>query len=135
MHKEVFAKTALILNCEHTAANQLIASNNNIVRMASVESPLSWYVGGSAALERIVTQTYRTFDVKLLEERSANAAGEIGRIQTLAPSMQLIDTGLYWHSDRETSDLIPASGLAAVTRAYAKVVTDIGGLSLKDLQR
>ena len=134
-HKEVFAKTALIINCEHTAASQLIASNNSVVRMASVESPMSWYVGGSAALNRIVEEAYRTFDVKLLTERSASAAGEIGRIQNLAPSLQLIDTGLYWHSDRETSDLIPASGLAAVTRAYAKVVTDIGGLSLKDLQR
>ena len=47
--------------------------------------------------------------------------------------MQLIDTGLYWHSDRETSDIIPASGLAAVTRAYAKIVTDIGAVTLKDL--
>ena len=66
---------------------------------------------------------------------AGSAAGEIGRIQNLAPSMQLIDTGLYWHSDRETSDIIPESGLAAVTRAYAKVVTDINAVELKDLQR
>jgi hypothetical protein len=134
-HKEVFAKTALIINCEHTAASQLIASNNAVVRKANVESPLSWYVGGSAKLDQIVAKAYETFDVKLLDGRANTAAGEIGRIQNLAPSMQLIDTGLYWHSDRETSDIVPASGLAAVTRAYAQIVTDIGAVALKDLQR
>jgi hypothetical protein len=134
-HKDVFAKTALIINCEHTAANLLIASNGNVVQRAAVESPMAWYVGGSATLERIVAAAYQTFDVKLMERRSANAAGEIGRIQNLAPSMQLIDTGLYWHSDRETPDMIPPSGLAAVTRAYAKIISDVGAVALKDLQR
>ncbi len=134
-HKEVFAKTALIINCEHTAANMLISSNGNVVNKAAVASPMSWYVGGSKKLEQIVSAAYDTFGVSLLERRSANAAGEIGRIQNLAPSMQLIDTGLYWHSDRETPDIVPASGLAAVTRAYAKIITDIGAVPLKDLQR
>ena len=134
-HKEVFAKTALIINCEHTAANLLIASNGSVVNKAAVESPLAWYIGGGPALEKIVTGAYDTFGVKLMERRSANAAGEIGRIQNLAPSMQLIDTGLYWHSDHETPDIIPASGLAAVTRAYAKIIADIDTVPLKDLQR
>jgi hypothetical protein len=134
-HKEVFAKTALIINCEHTAANLLVSSNGNVVRKAAVESPLGWYIGGSPTLERIVTDAYRTFGVNLMETRSRSAAGEIGRIQNLAPSMQLIDTGLYWHSDRETPEIIPASGLASVTRAYAKVIADIDTLPLKDLQR
>jgi hypothetical protein len=134
-HTEVFAKTALLINCEHTAANQLIASNNAIVRKANVESPLSWYVGGSAKLDQIVAKAYQTFDVKLLDGRAAGAAGEIGRIQNLAPSLQLIDTGLYWHSDKETSDIIPESGLAAVTRAYAKIITDIGAVEIKELAK
>ena len=134
-HKELFAKTALIINCEHTAANQLIASNNNRIVKAKVESPMSWYIGGSPKLEQIVTDAYRMFDVKLVDNRAGGAAGEIGRIQNLAPAVQLIDTGLYWHSDKETSDIIPASGLAAVTRAYAKIVTDTGTVSLAELQR
>lgn len=134
-HKDVFAKTALIINCEHTAANLLISSNGNVVNKAAVASPMSWYVGGSKQLDQIVSAAYDTFGVSLMERRSANAAGEIGRIQNLAPSMQLIDTGLYWHSDRETPDMIPANGLAAATRAYAKVVTDIGAVPLKELQR
>jgi hypothetical protein len=134
-HPETFAKTALLINCEHTAASLLISSNNSVIQMASEESPMSWYVGGSAKLMDIVTNAYRAFDVKLMSRPAQNAAGEIGRIQNLAPSMQLIDTGLYWHSDKETADLIPASGLQAVTRAYAKVIADIGALSIQDLQR
>jgi len=134
-HKDVFAKTALIINCEHTAANQLIASNNNRIVKAKVEAPMSWYIGGSSKLEQIVTDAYRMFEVKLLDNRAGGAAGEIGRIQNLAPSVQLIDTGLYWHSDKETSDIIPESGLAAVTRAYAKIVTDSGTVPLADLQK
>src|SRR5262245_16299605 len=96
---------------------------------------MSWYIGGSSKLEQIVTDAYRMFEVKLLDNRAGGAAGEIGRIQNLAPSVQLIDTGLYWHSDKETSDIIPESGLAAVTRAYAKIVTDSGTVPLADLQK
>jgi hypothetical protein len=133
-HPEQFAKTALLINCEHTAANQLV-SYNGTVRKASSTSPLMWYVGGSPKLEQIVLGAYATFGVPIYDRGERGAAGEIGRIQNLAPSMQLIDTGLYWHSDRETPDIIPADGLAATTRAYAKIISDINALDLKDLQR
>ena len=133
-HKELFAKTALLINCEHTAANQLVAYNGT-VRKANSTSPLMWYVGGSPKLEQIVLGAYETFGVPVYDRGERSAAGEIGRIQNLAPSMQLIDTGLYWHSDRETPDIIPAAGLAATTRAYAKIIADVNGLDLRDLQR
>lgn len=133
-HPELFAKTALLINCEHTAANQLVAYNGT-VRKANSTSPLMWYVGGSAKLEQIVLGAYQTFGVPVYDRGERSAAGEIGRIQNLAPSMQLIDTGLYWHSDRETPDIIPEAGLAATTRAYAKIIADINALELKDLQR
>ena len=66
-------------------------------------------------LEQIVLGAYETFGVPIYDRGERSAGGEIGRIQNLAPSMQLIDTGLYWHSDRETPDIIPAAGLAATT--------------------
>ena len=94
-----------------------------------------WYVGGSPRLEQIVLAAYATFGVPIYERGERAAAGEIGRIQNLAPSMQLIDTGLYWHSDRETPDIIPEAGLAATTRAYAKIIADLNAVDLKDLQR
>jgi peptidase M28-like protein len=133
-HKEQFDKTALLINCEHTAANQLV-SYNGTVRKAGSTSPLMWYVGGSKKLEQIVLGAYETFGVPIYDRGERSAGGEIGRIQNLAPSMQLIDTGLYWHSDRETPDIIPAAGLAATTRAYAKIIADVNGVDRQDLQR
>jgi hypothetical protein len=58
----------------------------------------------------------------------------MGRYFQYAPSLQVIDTGLYWHSDHETADIIPAPGLAAITRAYAKIITDANAVDLKELQ-
>jgi hypothetical protein len=47
----------------------------------------------------------------------------------------VIDTGLYWHSDHETPEIIPPTGLADVTRAYAKIIDDTASVAVKDLQR
>ena len=66
-----------------------------------------WYVGGSPKLEQIVLGAYDTFGVPIYDRGERGAAGEIGRIQNLAPSMQLIDTGLYWHSDRRRPTSFP----------------------------
>jgi len=133
-HAEQFAKTALIINCEHTAAHQLVAYNG-AVRKASGASPEMWFVGGSWTLEQIALGAYRTFGVPIYDRGERTAAGEIGRIQNLAPSIQLIDTGLYWHSDHETPDMIPADALGAVTRAFAKIVADVDGVPIGELQR
>ena len=133
-HKEVFEKTALLINSEHTAAGQLI-SYNGAIRRANMQTPVMWYVGGSPKLEEIVVRAYDEFGVSTYATPEKTAAGEMGRYYQFAPSLQVIDTGLYWHSDHETPDLIPPTGLAAVTRAYAKIINDVNSLDLKDLQK
>ena len=57
----------------------------------------------------------------------------MGPYYQLAPSLQLIEGNLYWHSDRESAEFVPASGLAASTRAYAKIIADVNALDTKDL--
>jgi hypothetical protein len=94
-----------------------------------------WYVGGGPRLEQIALGAYGAFGVAIYDRGERSAAGEIGRIQQLAPSLQLIDTGLYWHSDRETPDIIPEHGLEAVTRAFAKIIADVDNVPIADLQR
>ncbi|HTS78935.1 MAG TPA: M28 family peptidase [Bryobacteraceae bacterium] len=133
-HKEFFAKTALLINCEHTADEQLVLSNG-VIRKTNTTSPQTWYVGGSKKLEQIVVNDFAEFGVATYATPERGAAGEMGRYQNLAPSMQVIDTGLYWHSDFETPEIIPPTGLAAITRAYAKIITDVNGVDLADLQR
>jgi hypothetical protein len=133
-HKEVFAKTALIINCEHTSAEQLIYRGGTI-RRSDTTVPLRWYVGGSAKLEQIAVKAYQTFGVATYAGPEPTAGGEMGPYYKLAPSLQLIEGNLYWHSDRESAEVVPPTGLAASTRAYAKIITDVNALDLKDLIR
>jgi hypothetical protein len=133
-HKEVFAKTALIINCEHTSAEQLIYRGGTI-RRSDTTVPLRWYVGGSPKLEQIAVKAYGEFGVATYGGAEPTAGGEMGPYYQLPPSLQLIEGNLYWHSDRETAEVVPATGLAASTRAYAKIITDVNGLDLKDLER
>ena len=133
-HKEFFAKTALLINSEHTAAEQLVLGNGTISK-TNTSTALTWYVGGSGKLAQIVVRAFDAFGVATYDTPARSAAGEMGRYQTLAPSMQVIDTGYYWHSDHETPEIIPPTALAAITRAYAKIITDLNRVEIKDLQR
>ena len=133
-HKEFFAKTALLINCEHTAAEQLVLGNGTISK-TNTSTAQTWYVGGSAKLADIVVKAFDAFGVSTYEIPSRAASGEMGRYSNLAPSMQVIDTGYYWHSDHETPDIIPPTALAAITRAYAKIITEVTRVDIKDLQR
>jgi len=111
-HKELFAKTALIINCEHTSAEQLIYRGNTI-RRSNTTVPLRWYVGGSTRLVQIAVNAYETFGVATYGGAEPAAGGEMGPYYLLAPSLQLIEGNLYWHSDRETAEVVPSTGLAA----------------------
>jgi len=42
---------------------------------------------------------------------------------------------MYFHTDGETPETVPWTGLEAATRAYARIVDGVNGLDLKDLQR
>ncbi len=61
-HKELFEKTALLINCEHTAATELVIGNHTITK-SNWASTLTWYVGGSKKLEDIVVRAYAAFGV------------------------------------------------------------------------
>lgn len=54
------------------------------------------------------------------------ASGEIGQIDPLAPSVQLIHSPEIRHTDRDVLESVPAAGLEAVGRGFAKI---IGGVS------
>jgi len=133
-HKELFAKTALIINCEHTSAEQLVYRGGSI-RRSNTTVPMRWYVGGSPKLEQIAVRAYDMFGVATYAEPEPTAGGEMAPYYLLAPSLQLIEGNLYWHTDRETADYVPPTGLAASTRAYSKIISDVNQLDLKDLQR
>ena len=53
---------------------------------------------------------------------------------TCGSAAEIIHSGFVWHSDKETPETISATGLAAVTRTYAKIIVDTNALELKDLR-
>ena len=75
------------------------------------------------------------FGVPSFRQSSPSPPGEIGRYYRLAPSVEIINGGYVWHSDQETADTISATGLAAVTRTYAKVIADTDSIDLSEMRR
>ena len=75
-HNEMFTKTALIINCEHTSAEQLVY-RGGLIRRTNTTVPLRWYVGGSPRLEQIVVKAYDTFGVATYAEPEPSAGGEM----------------------------------------------------------
>lgn len=133
-HKELFARTALIMNCEHTAGVQADL-RGPYIRQADQTGAFTWYVGGSRRLAEIAADAYRSFGVVTYAQPERGAGGEMSPFFKLAPSLQLLQGGVYFHSDHDTLDTVPYTGLAASTRAYAKIIDEVNKLDLGDLQR
>ena len=136
-HPEMFAKTALLINCEHTgqAESDWTVGVPAATRPTNGIQPLGWYVGGSPRLIDITSKALDAMGVPTEANSDGAPGGEISRYYWYAPSLQLLGTGWVWHSDHEVDDSVSATGLAAVTRAEAKIITDIDSIPLSDLRR
>jgi hypothetical protein len=133
-HETVFAKTALIINCEHTATTQTYMMRGVIREANSTDEANMWYVGGSQKLTDIAVKAYREFGEPTYAEPERSPAGEMGAFYRFAPSLQVLDVGMFAHSDLETPDAVPWTGLEAVVRSYAKIIDEVNELEIKDLQ-
>ena len=129
-HKDTFlAKTALLINCEHVSAIQMhfdrfgpgLRRSNNI-------SARRWWVHGSDALASKVLAAYKTFGVTIYEDMDTTTTGDMSHIDRDAPSVQLIESPLFYHTDRDNPDYVPAPGLESIARAYAKIIDEANTL-------
>lgn len=117
----LFGQTALVINAEHTAyvdAQDFMGT----LRKSNAVPAFNWHVGGSKLLSDICTQAFQDFGVPLLALPDQFAPGETGRISEDAPLVQIVSGAWPYHSSADTADIIPATGLAASTRAYAKII-------------
>ncbi|HSB74447.1 MAG TPA: hypothetical protein VLC12_02290, partial [Terriglobales bacterium] len=121
-------------NCEHTAGVQADL-RGPMIRQADQTGAFTWYVGGSRRLAEIAADAYRSFGVVTYAQPERGAGGEMSPFFRLAPSLQLLQGGVYFHSDHDTLDTVPYTGLAASTRAYAKIIDEVNQLDLGDMQR
>jgi hypothetical protein len=83
------------------------------------------FVNGSPKLFEIVLGAYRTFGVNIVGDMDPSASGEMGAIDRIAPSLQLIHSPEIKHTDHDVPEIVPAVGLEAVARAYAKIIDGV----------
>jgi hypothetical protein len=126
----VFVKTAVLFNAEHTGGMDTAPTSGQFSNAPAVYR----YYGTGPRLAAIVVKAMDAFGVPSFPQSVPSPPGEIGRYYHLAPSVEIINSGFVWHSDRETPETISSTGLAAVTRTYAKVIVDTNALDLNDLR-
>jgi len=129
---DLLAKTALMINCEHVANSQTLNWQTSLLRSTTV-SPRRWAINGSPQLVDLTLRAYKTFGVGVVAARDPRATGEMGAIDLLAPSVQIIHSPESKHTDVDIPEYVPSSGLESVGRAYAKVIDEVNKLDRKAL--
>ncbi|MGH9321936.1 MAG: M28 family peptidase [Vicinamibacteria bacterium] len=145
---EIFAKTALMINAEHPSTVQTIVRPRYTL-LSGVESEdqlfwtntytaQQWYAGGPSRpeLQHIAANAFREFGVSLyLEPLPRPPAGDLGRHFRYVPGVATSDFHHYFHTDRETPETVPWTGLEATTRAYARIIDEVNKLPLSAFSR
>ena len=133
----LFSKTALFINCEHTSTLLSQVSWESI-RWSNAYTPQFWYAGGPSRpkLQEIAVRAFREFGVTTYNEPERTPPpGDLTSYARFVPAVTTSDFYEYFHSDGETPDVVPYTGLEATTRAYARIIDEVNALPLSDLQR
>ena len=127
------AKVALVMNAEHTALTQQYSFAGKL-RPANTTNAEHWDFNGSQKLIDIAIKAFASFGVPTYAGTDGVAMAEISSVAQLVPSFGVINVDTYYHTDNETPDKVPWTGLGAVTRAFAKIIDDVNKVEIKDLQ-
>jgi hypothetical protein len=130
--KEMLQRTALLVNCEHTAQVATFIFGGSLVASNTV-SARRWFVGGSDQLKAIVAKTFKEYGIALYSRPEARPGGELGPMFTEAPSFHIIDQTVY-HTDLDTLAAVPAYGLEQSARAFAKIIDEVNKMALTELR-
>jgi len=142
--KTLFPKTALMINAEHPSTIQTTVrpryyqTNDNAIVWSNTYMPQQWYAGGPSrrTLETIAVNAFREFGASIyLDPNPRPPAGDLGAFFRGVPGVATSEFYHYFHTDQETPDAVPWTGLEATTRAYAKIIDEVNQLALSDLQR
>jgi len=140
----LFPKTALMINAEHPSTIQTTVrpryyqTNDNAIVWSNTYMPQQWYAGGPSRrkLETIAVNAFREFGASMyLDPNPRPPAGDLGAFFRGVPGVATSEFYHYFHTDHETPDAVPWTGLEATTRAYAKIIDEVNKLALSDLQR
>jgi hypothetical protein len=130
--QELMSKLVVALNAEHAGWTETYTYGMSN-RKANGVTPLRWYVRGSDRLRGIMFSAFDTFGVKTLQEPGPGGAGDVGRLDKI-PIVSVIESPIFFHSNFDLPEYVPASNLEAVTRAFAKIVDEVNKVNRNELQ-
>lgn len=147
--EELFARTALVINAEHpstvqTSSHPRWASSEEYfgqgegIFWSNTYTGQQWYAGGPSRpeLQRIAIDAFRAFGVPTyLEPLPWPPAGDLSRLYEFVPGVATSDFYHYFHTDSETPETVPWTGLEASTRAYARIIDEVNRHDLSVFQR
>ncbi len=129
--KQMFAKTALLVNCEHTAQVAVFLVGETLYGSNQVGAR-RWFVGGSDQLKTIVMKDFKDYGMALFSRPEGRPGGELGVFYQDAPSFHIIDSVVY-HTDMDTLNVVPAAGLEQSAHVFAKIIDDVNKVEMSAL--
>jgi len=140
--QKLFAKTALAINVEHPSTVQTQSRPRyyeaNEIVWGNTYMPQQWYAGGSSRpeLEKIATAAFKQFGATMdLYPNPTPPASDMSFFFRFLPGIDTGEYHHYFHTDLETPQTVPWTGLEASTRAYAKIIDEVNKLPLSTFQR
>jgi len=140
--QKLFAKTALAINVEHPSTVQTQSRpryyNANEIVWGNTYMPQQWYAGGTSRpeLEQIATAAFKLFGATMdLYPSPTPPASDMSSFFRFLPGIDTSEFHQYFHTDLETPQTVPWTGLEASTRAYAKIIDEVNKLPLSTFQR
>ena len=127
------ATTVLAINLEHVAVVRTKYWGNDL-RMTTAVSPMRWWVWGSRDLLDISLRAFQTFNVGITADMDPGASGEMGSMARDVSTMQVITSPEIKHTEQDTPEWVPSSGLEQIARAYAKIIDEVNTLDRSRLQ-
>jgi len=128
-----FAKTALLVNCEHTAQVATYIIGNSLVT-SNLVSARRWYVGGSDQLKAIFKKAAKDYGMALHSRPEVRPGGELSQLYTDVPSVHIIDSVIY-HTDLDSPRAVPAHGLEQSARFFLRIIDSANKLDLATLRQ
>jgi Peptidase family M28 len=129
--KQMWSKTALLVNCEHTAQVATFLVGDTLYGSNQV-SARRWFVGGSDQLKTIVMKDFKDYGMALFSRPEPRPGGELGQVFTDAPSFHIIDQIVY-HTDMDTLNVVPAAGLEQSAHVFARIIDDVNKVEMNAL--
>lgn len=132
--EKLIDNVVLVINSEHTSVTQMSwFGAAGMFRTTSNSSARRWWINGSDKLAAIAFDAYKKFGVAIWDWEMYDGGG-IGPFAEMT-SLQLLDSPVYHSSSGDRAEIVPPSGLEAVTRAYAKIIDQTGSMSRVELQQ